>query len=72
MYILDYSSEQNAFVNMASGTRKKRRDENQENVKHVLDEIWDSDPDDILCKIFSRDARGGIKSTMNLSKEDKT
>ena len=67
MYILDNSSAQNDFVKMASRTRKRRSHENQEDFKHVLEEIWDSDPDETLCKIFSRKAKGRIEFNMNLS-----
>ena len=42
---------------IASRTTKKRREENQKDVKHVLTKIWDSDPDDTLCKILSREAK---------------
>ena len=55
---------------MASGARKKRRWENQEDIKYYLEEIWDSNPDYILCKIFSGEAKCGIEFTTNLSKED--
>ena len=55
---------------MASVTRKKRIEENQENVKTSLELIWDSNLDSTLWKISHREAKGGIHDTMNLSKED--
>ena len=55
---------------MASGTRKKRREENQEDVKQILEEIRISDTDYYLHKIFSREAKDGIDVTINLSNED--
>ena len=55
---------------MDSGTRKKRREENQEDVKHILEEIWKSDPDDTLWKISSKESKGRIDFAMNMSKED--
>ena len=42
---------------MYFGTRKKRREENQEDITCVLEEIWDSDSDDTFYKIFSREAK---------------
>ena len=46
MHILDNSSAQNTFIKMASGTSKNRSKENQENIKHILENLLDCGPED--------------------------
>ena len=54
---------------MVSKTRKKWREENQEDIEHVLEEIWNYHPDDTLYKIFSAQAKCRINLVMNFFEE---
>ena len=36
--------------------REKIWAENQEDIKHLLEEVWDFDPEETFCKIFSKQA----------------
>ena len=58
---------------MATATRSKKAERAQaiqENIKHLLDEVWDYDPEDAFCKIFKRESRKGMNVIANLEKED--
>ena len=57
---------------MASRTRskrEKRRAETKEDIKHLLEEVWDFRPEENFYKIFSRVATKGIQDAINLNKE---
>ena len=58
------------MAHVARSNREKRRAENQEDIKHLLEEIWDYDPDNTFYKIFSREANTGILCIINRPKED--
>ena len=58
---------------MAPTTRSnkyKRRLENKEHIKNLLEEVWDFDPDENFSKIFSREAKKGIQDVIDMSKEE--
>ena len=58
---------------MASATRSKKAERAQaiqEDIKHLLEEVWDYDPQDTFYKIFKREARKGALIIINLEKED--
>ena len=42
----------------------------QEDIKHLLEEVWNYEPEDIFYKIFKREASKGINMIVNLEKED--
>ena len=57
----------------ATGTRFKRekpRMENKEDIKYLLEEIWDFQPDKTFYKIFSRHASKGIQDVVNQTKDE--
>ena len=58
------------MASVTRSNRQKKREENKKDVKHLLEEICDSDPDDTLYKIFSRESKGGTQFVTNLSEED--
>ena len=49
---------------------QKRRTETQEDIKHLLEEIQDFDPDETFYKIFSREAKKGIQDVIDMSKDE--
>ena len=53
-----------------SSNREKRRTENQEHIKHLLEDIWDYDLDETLNKIFSTQASKGIQCITYIPKEE--
>ena len=58
---------------MATATRSKkieRAQAIQEDIKHLLEEVWDYGPKDTFYKIFKREARKGINIIVILEKED--
>ena len=42
----------------------------KEDIKHVLEELWDVEPEDVPCKIFTREAKLKIDNFLVLSKEE--
>ena len=50
--------------------RAKKQDETKEEIKHALEELWGLTPEEIPCKIFSREARLAIDEVYFLSKEE--
>ena len=50
--------------------RERRRIANKEDVKHVLEELWDFNLDENLCKMFSREYYKGAQLFLDLTKED--
>ena len=50
--------------------KQKKMQEKQKDVKHLLEEIWYFYPDDTVCEIFSKEAKGGAQLVANQSKED--
>ena len=50
--------------------RDKRRAENQEDINHLLEEVWGLDPEETFYKIFSRESKKGIQDVIEMSKED--
>ena len=67
---------QNAFVKIAPifsatrSNREKRRVENQEDIKHLLEEVSDYETDETFYKIFSRQASEGIPTILNTTREE--
>ena len=49
--------------------REKRRVETKEDIKHLLEELWDFDLEENFYKIFSMEASKGIQDDTNLCKE---
>ena len=43
----------------------------KEVLKHVIDELWGVDPDEITCKIFTRETKLGTDDVLVLSQEEK-
>ena len=39
-------------------SRKKRKEALKEDIKHVLEELWDLEEEEPLCKIFTREFLG--------------
>ena len=57
---------------MASGTRsnrEERRAETKEDIKHLLEEVWDFCSEENFYKILSRAATKGIQDSIILTKE---
>ena len=59
----------------SSGTRSKSKREvhkenNKEDVKHILEEVWDFSPEECFYKIFKRETSKGIQDILDLSKDD--
>ena len=50
--------------------REKRRTEIQEEIKHLLEEAWDFNPDETFHKIFFREAKKGIQEVVDMSKKE--
>ena len=58
---------------MVTGTRSKKAERAQairEDIKHLLEDVWDYDPEDTFYKTFKKEARKGINMIVNLEKED--
>ena len=53
-----------------SHNSEKRRADNQEDIKHLLEEVSDFDPDETFCKIFSIGSKKGVKDVIDMSKEE--
>ena len=51
-------------------SRENRRKANEEDVKHVLEELWDFKPDDIFHKIVSREAKRGMITIFYLTRDE--
>ena len=45
---------------MSPPTRNQRKAARQEDIKHLLEEVWDCDPDSPFGAIFKRETEGGI------------
>ena len=45
---------------MALSTRAQRKTARQEDIKNLLEEVWDCDPNSPFSAIFKRDTQGGI------------
>ena len=50
--------------------RAKKQDDIKEDIKHVLEELWESPPEDMPYKIFARESHLGVDDVPVLSKED--
>ena len=55
---------------MARSKREKRRVENKEDIKNLLEEIWDFFPEESFYEIFTKAASKGIQDILNLPKDD--
>ena len=58
---------------MAPETRNKRAERalaTQEDIKHLLEEVWNYAPQDTFYKIFKKEANKGINIIVNLEKDD--
>ena len=58
---------------MASTTRSKKAERTQatqEDIKHLLEEVWDCDTQDTFYKTFAREAKKGTNLIVNLEKKD--
>ena len=52
-------------------TRAERKAIIDEDVKHVLEELWGYEPDDVFYKVFKRESKtGGVDDILALSKKD--
>ena len=49
-------------------TRSTRNAALKEDVKHLLEELWDAD--EIFCKIFTRGTKKGVRKFLNFSKDE--
>ena len=56
-------------VSRTGNNKEKRRAFNQEDIKHILEEVWDFDLDETFCKIFSIESRLGVYDVLFLSKD---
>ena len=54
---------------MAHVTREKRIKATKEDVKHLLEKLQDSDPDETLLKKITRETKKGIKNLLRCKKE---
>ena len=50
--------------------RKMRQIANAEDVKHVLEKLWNFDPDETFHKTFSREDGKGAQGVLYFTKED--
>ena len=53
-----------------SSNREKRREVNEEDIKHLLAEVWDFDPDKYFYKMLSRESKKGVQDVTDVSKEE--
>ena len=52
-------------------TRAERKAIIDEDAKHVLEELWGYEPDDVFYKVFKRESKtGGVDDILALSKKD--
>ena len=52
-------------------TRAERKAIIDEDVKHVLEELWAYEPEDVFYKVFKRELKtGGVEDILALSKKD--
>ena len=51
--------------------REKRRTKTKEDIKNILEEIWDFDPEEHFYKMLSRQYRRDIQDAINMIKEDR-
>ena len=60
-----------AHVSSATkSNRKKRKAENQEDIKHLIEEVCGFYPDENFYKIFARESRLGLDDVLVMSKEE--
>ena len=57
-------------TNLRSSKREKRRADIKEDVKHLLEEVWDFFPEESFYKIFTKYSLKGMSDIINLPKED--
>ena len=50
--------------------RENRKAETQEDIKYLLEEVWNFDPEGTFYKIFSKQDRNGSQDAVDLSKEE--
>ena len=61
------------MASVSSTTRPNReniRVENEEDINHLLEEVWDFYPDENFHKIFSKEAIQGMQDVIDMSKEE--
>ena len=49
-------------------SREQRNQAIKEDINHILEEIWYSLPDEPFCKIFSREAKKGMRKVFQISR----
>ena len=57
-------------TNFRSSKREKRRADIKEDIKHILEEVWDIFPEEPFYKIFTKEASRGISRALKFSKDD--
>ena len=55
---------------MAAETRSRRNAALKEDVKHLLEELWDAEEDETFYKIFTRGTKKGTHKFVNFSKDE--
>ena len=55
---------------MSNSTKSRRQAALKEDVKHLLEELWDAEETDALHRIFARESRRGIQNVLLCSEED--
>ena len=55
---------------MADATRSQRQKSLKEDVKHLLEELWEAEKEDALYKIFTKESKRGMQKFLRYSRED--
>ena len=53
----------------ADNTRSRRKAALKEDVKHLLEELWDAEEDEMFYKIFTRETKRGVHKFIIFSKD---
>ena len=57
-------------TNLRPSKREKRRADIKEDIKHILEEVWDVFPEEPFYKIFSVAAQKGISHALKLPNDE--
>ena len=55
---------------MTDSTRSRKQAALKEDVKHLLEELWDAEEKDALYKIFTKESKKGTQKVLSYSKEE--
>ena len=57
-------------TNLRSSKREKRRVDIKEDIKHILEELWDVFPEEPFYKIFTKEAQKWISHALTIPKDE--